>query len=172
MPKTKQQKEDIVSRLSDKIKESKSVVVANFDGLTVNDSQVFRNTCKEAGVTVFSIKKTLLKVALKNALDQEIDTKTMKGSLYVAAGPDEVTAAKLIKDFSKKHKDIEFQGGVLEGQVIDIEQLKKLADLPGREELLAKLVGTLNAPISGFVNVLAGNIRGLINVLNAIKENK
>ncbi len=79
---------------------------------------------------------------------------------------------KLVKGFSKKHEDIEFQGGILEGQIIDIEELKKLADLPSREELLAKVVGSLNAPISGFVNVLAGNLRGLVNVLNAIKDNK
>jgi len=172
MAKTKQQKEEIVNQLADRIKDSKSVVVANFDGLTVNESQAFRQECKDAGVDVFSVKKTLLQIALKKALEQDVDTKEMKGSLNIALSQDEVSAAKLVKGFSKKHEDIEFQGGILEGQIIDIEELKKLADLPSREELLAKVVGSLNAPISGFVNVLAGNLRGLVNVLNAIKDNK
>ncbi|MBU0708043.1 50S ribosomal protein L10, partial [Patescibacteria group bacterium] len=85
---------------------------------------------------------------------------------------DEVTAAKILKDFSKTHPQVELSSGYLDGKVLDQVSVAELAALPSRDELIAKTVYTIKAPITGFVNVLAGNLKGLVYALKAISENK
>ena len=85
---------------------------------------------------------------------------------------DETTAARIVNNFAKSHELVKIFGGILEGKYINDDKVKNLANLPTRQELLAKFVGTINAPVSGFVNVLAGNLRNLVGVLNNIKEAK
>jgi len=85
---------------------------------------------------------------------------------------DEVAAPKIIAKMAKINENLKIKGGLLGTEILNEEQMMNLAKLPSKEELLAKLVGSLNAPINGFVNVLAGNIRGLVNVLNAISQAK
>jgi large subunit ribosomal protein L10 len=173
MAKSKQQKEDAVKALQEIISNAKSAVIANHEGLTVNDSQLLREKCKEESVEFIAVKKTLLKLALEASGVNDADVKSMEGSLAIAISQeDEVAPAKILKEFSKTHEQVSFQGGVLEGSLISIEELTKLANLPSKQELLAKVVGSMKSPITGFVNVLSGNLRGLVCVLNAIKENK
>ncbi|MBT5337794.1 50S ribosomal protein L10 [Candidatus Falkowbacteria bacterium] len=173
MAKTKQQKQEAIDQIVAKIKDAKGLVIANHEGLTVNDSQVLREKCKEQNVEFVAVKKTLLKLALESAGIKDADTKSMTGGLAIAiSGEDEVAPAKILKDFAKTHSQVVFCGGVLEGTLVSAEQVGKLADLPSKLELLAKVVGSIKAPVTGFVNVLSGNLRGLVNVLNAIKENK
>ncbi len=88
----------------------------------------------------------------------------------MAYGPDEVEAAKILAKFAKDHEGIELHAGWLENDFIDKAKVEELSKLLGKEELLAKLVGSLNSPISGLVNVLDGNTRGLVTVLKAIAE--
>jgi len=90
---------------------------------------------------------------------------------FMALG-DEVSAARIVNNFSKTHEILQVFGGVLEGKFISVAMVKSLANLPSKQELLAKLVGSINAPVSGFVNVLAGNLRGLVGVLNNIAKSK
>ena len=86
---------------------------------------------------------------------------------------DEVVPAKIVDEFKKTHEEqINFIGGVLENNFLSAEKIQELAKLPSKQELYAKIVGSLNAPISGFVNVLAGNMRNLVYVLKAIEEKK
>ena len=80
--------------------------------------------------------------------------------------------AKILEQFSKTNGAVKIIGGVIERKFITAAEVIALAKLPSKQELLAKLVGTINAPISGFVNVLAGNLRGFVQVLNAIKDQK
>ncbi|PIR94380.1 50S ribosomal protein L10 [Candidatus Falkowbacteria bacterium CG10_big_fil_rev_8_21_14_0_10_39_11] len=172
MPKTKQQKEDLISLLTDKLGEAKSVVMVSYTGLNVPSTEELRNKCKDEQVEFLAVKKTLLKKVLNELKfdDSELD---YEGSLAVAFGrEDEVAPAKILNDFSKDHNEIIFRGGIFESKVIGVEKVKMLAALPSKPELYAKIVGSLNAPISGFVNVMAGNLRGLVTVLNAIKDNK
>ncbi|MBT4723079.1 50S ribosomal protein L10 [Candidatus Falkowbacteria bacterium] len=173
MAKTKQQKEEIIKTLVGRIQNAKLAVLTDLEGLTVNDSQELRDKCKENQIELISAKKTLIQKALEESKVEGLDIKALKGSISVVTSQDdEVTPAKIIKDFSKDHESVVFRAGVLEGKIVDEATLKQLASLPSKEELLAKMVGSLNAPISGFVNVLAGNLRNLVNVLNAIKDNK
>ena len=172
MAKTKQQKQDTVQSLVGGIKQAKAVVFANFQGLKVSDSEDLRRKCRAEKITFLASKKSLLKKALTE-IGLDVDAEAFPGGVATVMGTeDDVSPARLIYNFAKTHEVVKTFGGILEGKFIDAAKVKELAVLPSKQELLAKLVGTLNAPISGFVNVLAGNIRNLVSVLNNIKEAK
>lgn len=170
MAKTKQKKEEILKDLKEKLADSKSVVFANFTGLSVKDTEDLRAKCREEEVEYLVAKKTLLKKALEEA---GFEVPKLEGEVSAAFSvKDEVIAAKVLDTFAKSHEQVQFLAGILENKMIDAEKVKGLAKLPSKDELLARMVGSIKAPISGFVNVLSGNLRGFVNVLNAIKDNK
>lgn len=172
MPKSRKQKEVGIESLVSGLKNAKASVFANFQGLKVSESEELRKKCRAEKVTVLATKKTLLRRALEDSGITGVDPKVYTGGVAVFMGNDEVTAAKVVDTFAKSHDIVALFGGVLEGKYMEASQVKALAALPGKQELLGQLVGTLNAPVSGFVNVLAGNLRGLVSVLNNIKEAK
>lgn len=170
---SKQQKETIVKELIEDIKNSKSFVISDYDGLTVNDMQELRSKAKEQGVKMKAIKKTLLRLVFEKAEVEGINTKELEGSLAIALGmEDEIAPAKIVAEFAKDHEEVKILTGSLDSKILSQDEIMALSKIPSRDELLAKVVGSLNAPVSGFVNVLAGNIRGLVNVLNGIKDTK
>ena len=173
MAKTKQQKQETAKSLTDGLKNAKAAVFANFQGLTVEQSQELRSICRKAGISVLAAKKTIVKKACDELKLEGIDPTSFSGGVATfMANEEETSAARIVNTFAKSHNIVEIFGGILEGRYISGDEVKYLANLPTREELLAKLVGTINAPVSGFVNVLAGNIRNLVSVLNNIKEAK
>lgn len=170
MAKSRQQKEEALQQLSEKL-DSKGVVFFNYGGLSVNKFEELRGKLREENALVTVAKRNLLMLALKNR-NVELSEDVVTGPVAVAVGDDEVLPAKIIAEYKKDHEQIEFYGGLLESAFIDTTQVEQMATLPTKTELLAQVVGSLNAPISGFVNVLAGNMRGLVNALNAIKDQK
>lgn len=172
MAKTREQKQTTIKGLVEGIKSAKSVVFANFQGLKVSESEDLRHQCRAQKIKFLASKKSLLRKALTEA-GFDIDAESFGGGVATVVGTeDEIAPAKLIFNFAKTHEIVAIFGGILEGKFIDAAKIKELAKLPGKQEILSHLVGTLNAPISGFVNVLAGNLRNLVNVLNNIKEAK
>ncbi len=172
MAKTKQTKEVSFQDLVTHLKSAKGVVFANFQGLKVKESEELRRKCREQNVYYVATKKTLLRKALSDA-GFAIDPKTFSGGVATIFGDeDEVTPAQVMAEFAKTHEVATLFGGVLEGQFIDATKVKALASLPSKQQLLGQLVRTFNGPVSGFVNVLAGNLRGLVTVLNGIKDAK
>jgi len=172
MAKTKQQKEESIRILTDNIQNAKSVVFANFQGLKVKESDELREKCREQNIGILASKKTLVHKALADA-GLEVDISVFAGGVVALFGlEDEIAPAQIVSNFAKKHEAASFFGGVLEGRFIDAVKMTELSKLPSKQELYAKLVGSINAPVSGFVNVLAGNIRNLVSVLNNIKEAK
>ena len=170
---TKQQKLELVKGLSEKIKASKSAVFVDYKGLKVKDATDLKKSLRKAGVDYVVVRKTLLDIALKNAGIEGASIKALDGQIALSlSNTDEISGAKIIDTFSKTNENVKMLGGVLGKQVMNAEEVKALAKIPSKEELLAKLVYTLNAPVSGFVNVLAGNLRGLVNVLKAVSDNK
>ncbi|TSC56239.1 MAG: large subunit ribosomal protein L10 [Parcubacteria group bacterium Gr01-1014_18] len=157
---------------------SKSAIFANFMGLKVKDMIKLRRTCRKENVQCLVLKKSLLRKSLADAkLHPDFDTSVISKGVAVFLGADEVGPAKIIKEFAKDHPVVEFYGGVLNDpnmadKMLSIEAVKALASIPSRAELYGKLVGTLNAPMSGFVNVLSGNLRGLVNTLKAVADKK
>jgi large subunit ribosomal protein L10 len=176
MPKSKQQKVEIVDSLSDKIAKAKSVVFAQFGALKVKEAEDLRKKLKAEKSEIYVAKKTLFNVAFKKSGLENLNVREYDGRVAAVFGyEDEVAPAKVLANFKKdkdKAEKINFLGGILENKVIDAAQVTALAALPSKQELYAKLVGSINAPVSGFVNVLAGNLRGLATVLKAIGEKK
>ena len=170
---TKQQKTELVKSLTEKIKAAKSAIFVDYKGLKVKDATDLKKSLRSSGVEYIVARKTLLNIALKNAGLEKINTREMDGQIAISlSNADEVAGAKIIDKFSKTNENIKMLGGFLGEQVMSSAEVKALAKIPTKQELLEKLVGTLNAPVSGFANVLAGNLRGLVQVLNAIKEQK
>lgn len=167
-----QSKQQIVKELAQKIKEAKAMVFADYRGLTVEQDTEMRNALRKAGVEYKVVKNSLTKLAAKeNGLDEL--TSYFSGPTSVAmSSTDPVAPAKLMAEYAKKYEALELKVGVVEGKIIDIKGINALAELPSREVLIAKVLGGFNAPISGLVNVLNGNIRGLVVALNAIAEQK
>jgi large subunit ribosomal protein L10 len=172
MAKTKVQKEKMIEILEDRVSKMKSAVIVDYQGLKVKDTEELRGILREKGVTFNVSKNTLTKIVLKKhgiELDEGIFAKPVA---IAFAMEDEVAPAKEIALYAKKNEAIEILGGILENKFIDEATVKRLAALPSRDELRGKMVGTIAAPLSGMVNVMAGNIRGLVQVLSALKETK
>jgi len=173
MAKSKQQKELTVKSLTDKLGRAKAVVFANFEGLTVSQVTKLRNECRVSNVDYLVAKKTLLKKALELVGLKDIEPKAMAGGITtVLAYDDEVVAAKVLSKFAKDNPALKIAGGILENKFVAVATVNSLASIPSREELLAKAVGSIAAPLSGLVKVLHGNLRNLVFVLQAIREKK
>ena len=172
MSKTREQKEQFIAELADKFGKMKSAVFTSISGFTMDDANELRLTGRKQGVELMVTKKSLLLRALEEK-GLETSKDVLEGSILTAISfEDEVAPAKIIADFAKDRDGINIVGGVLEGAFVESASMIQLSKLPGKQELLAKLVGSLNAPTSGFVNALAGNLRNLVYVLNAVKDQK
>jgi len=173
MAKTKEQKEQIVADLTDKLQKSKSAVFTQVSGFTMDDANELRKEAKENDLEVMIAKKTLLEIAVKNAGVKGLNPRELEGSILTTFGySDEIAPARVMAKFAKGREGLVMLAGVLEGEGVDAAMVKSLSALPSKEELLAKLVGSINAPVSGFVGVLNANLRNLVGVINAIKESK
>jgi len=169
---TKERKKKILDQLKDKIAKQKVVIFVDFTGLKVKDIFSLRKKLKTADSQLKVAKKTLTQIAFKES-GLEIDIKKLKGEIALAFGfKDEISPAKIVYQFSQENPNLKILGGMVESQKFEFlstEQIIELAKLPTREELLERLTRSVSAPISNFVNVLEGNIKGLIYALNAIK---
>ncbi|QQR78162.1 MAG: 50S ribosomal protein L10 [Candidatus Moraniibacteriota bacterium] len=169
----KSQKTELIASVAAKAKGSKALVFANFKGVSVKDITTLRRSLRETGSSWQVLKKTLLNRAL-DEVGVKVDARALDGQVGVAFSVDEVAAAKTIADFIKAHKDstLSIVGGSLGSEALSVEAVKALAKLPSKDELRAKLVGTLQAPIAGFVRTLSGNLTGLVRVLGAVRDAK
>ena len=161
-----------VAELKELLANSQAVVLVNYCGLTVSEDTELRKQMREAGVKYMAAKNTFTRIAAKEAGIEGLDGMLENNTALAFAAEDPVAPAKIAYEFSKKHEKLEIKGGLLNGAVIGTDEIKALADLPSREELLAKLVGSMQAPISDFVNVLHGTLRNFVYVLDAIRDKK
>ena len=167
-----QAKEAVIVGIKEKIEKAKSVVLLDYRGLTVQEVTALRDQMRGAGIEYKVIKNTMLTRAAAE-LGITGAEELFKGPTAVAFGfTDPVAPAKILVEFIKKAKKTEIKGGMLEGKVVGIDQIKYLAELPSKEVLIAKMLGTLNAPITNLVGVLSGVPRALVCTLNAIREQK
>lgn len=167
-----EQKKQIVQELTEKIKEAKALVFADYRGLTVEEDTELRNALRKAGIEYKVVKNSMTRFAAKqNGLD-ELEAHLVGPTAMALSNEDPVAPAKVLSEYAKKFKSLELKIGVIEGKITDTEGLKAIAELPSKEELVAKVIGSLNSPIYGLVNVLNANMRGLVVALNAIAEQK
>jgi len=172
MPKTRAQKEKAVADIKAKLKGSPITVVASFEGITMPDLDSFRKEADEKEVKFTVVKNALLELAAKAVGVKDLAVRKLGKMLaIITGGEDEVTAPKLLKDFAKATDNrVQVFSGIYEGRVVPAEMVDSLANIPGKEELYAKMVGSFAAPIGGFARVLKGSISSFYNVIKAIKD--
>ena len=170
-------KQAVVAQLKEQLESAKGVVLTSYKGLTVAQDTELRRELREAGVSYHVVKNTMLRIAAKEAGIEGIEEHLEGTTAFAFSTEDAVAPAKVICGFIKKNKleDAEVltvKVGMVEGKVIGVDEVKALAALPSREELIAKLLGSMNAPISNTVNVLQGVISKAVYVLDAIRSQK
>jgi large subunit ribosomal protein L10 len=169
---TKEQKQNIIKDLEKKVEKQKSIVFMDFTGVKVKELAQLREKLKAENSEMKVAKKSLMGIALKNK-GIEIDSKKLSGEVAMVLGyGDEVIPSKLAHQFSKENQKAKILGGFLENKFYEMADIIRLAELPGKEQLLGMLVGTLSSPASGLVSVLSGNMRKLVFALSQIKERK
>lgn len=167
---SRQTKETQVSELAQLLGDAKLTAVAQYQGLSVKDLQELRRAARQSNVTIKVIKNRLVRVAMQNVDHlKKADTSSLKGQLlYASCTEDEVAPAQVLAAFGKQHPELQFIGGYdITGAMLSQADMKALASLPTKDQLRGMLVGTIGAPLSSFVNVLAGNVRGVLHVLSA-----
>jgi large subunit ribosomal protein L10 len=163
-------KKQVVKELSEKIKSSKSIVFADYRGLTVEQDTELRTALRKAGVDYKVVKNTLTKLAANENGLNDLEPHFNGPTSMASSDEDSIAPAMVMVEFAKKYEKLELKVGVIEGKILDVKGIEAIASLPSKEELLAKALGSLKSPITGLVNVLNGNIRGLVIALNAIAE--
>jgi len=168
----REQKAKRVDELKERLDRSGLMVLTDFTGLAVDDMTTLRAKLKAAGGEYYVSKNTLIRLAIKGTPAEPVG-EHLVGPNGMALGYDDVAAlAKALNEFAKESKKLEIKAGLLDGELIGKDQIKRLADLPSREALLAQLLGGLNAVPTNLVSVLAAVPRNLLGVLKAIEEQK
>lgn len=168
-------KEAAVAQLKTDLDRIKLAVLTDYRGLTVPEIEELRDKLREDGITYRVTKNTLLRLAANQSERfGDLSPESFSGPMALALGfDDEVAPARVIFQYAKTHEALEIVGALTgDGQLLSAAEVKALALLPTREQLIGQVVGTIAAPLTGFVGVLGGNVRSIVNVLNAIKETK
>ena len=171
------QKQAVVAEIKTWLADAKSVVVSSYKGLNVATDTQMRREMREAGVQYKVVKNTMLRIAAKDLGIEGLDSH-LEGTTAIAfSTTDAVAPAKILCDFIKKNK-LEDQGivtikaGILDKNVLSEKEVKALAALPSKEELIAKLLGSMNAPLSNTVGLLSAIIRNAVGVVAALRDKK
>lgn len=147
-------KQPIVQEISEKLEGAKAAVIVDYRGLTVAQDTELRKTLREAGISYKVYKNTMIRFAIKDTEFEPLGVH-LEGSTAIAISKDDATApAREIAKFAKTAEALEFKGGVVEGSYYDADGVKALASIPGREELISRLLGSMKSPITNLARVL------------------
>jgi large subunit ribosomal protein L10 len=161
MNKNRQIKEAKVAEIKEKLEKSQSIVLADYQGLTVEEDTTLRKTLREAGVEYKVYKNNLVALAAKELGVEGLDA-YLEGPVSIAFGYEDSTApARVLHTFAKDHKKLELKAGMVEGTLYNKAEIEQIATIPSKEVLIAKLLGSFKAPLSN-----------VAYLLNAIKEKK
>lgn len=167
---TRQKKEELVSTVAELLSSSKMTVLAKYPGTNVKAMQQLRREARSSGTKVQVIKNRLVAKALQS-VDQlkNVDTSGLQGQLlYAFNTEDEASPAQTLAQFAKQNPSLEFVGAIsADGAFLSADDVKALATLPTKQQLRGQLVGTISAPLTGFMGVMSGNLRGVLYALNA-----
>lgn len=161
---------DMLEKVKGSIEASKGVFVVDYRGLTVKEAQDLRRALREANAHMKVYKNNIVRIALNEAEMPNIDDMLKGTCAYVFYEKDPVEAAKVLKQEADKLKKMQILGGIADGKAISAEEALAYAELPSRDELLAKLVYVIGSPLSGIAQVCAGPARGLVTALQAVAD--
>jgi large subunit ribosomal protein L10 len=167
---TRDKKNALVAEMSGQLQTAKMTVFAQYQGLSVADMQELRRTAREAGVSIKVIKNRLVRVAMsENDTYKNTDTSSLNGQLvYALNSEDEVAPAQVLDNFAKTHPALQLAGGFSgEGAVLSTEEVKALAGLPSKDQLIGQVVSQLLSPLHDSVNALSGNLHALLDGVEA-----
>ena len=166
------EKEQVVQELSERLKTTVAAFVADYRGINVEQATKLRRELTQVGVEYRVVKNNLLKLAAKDTPAEALQDFCTGPTAIALSGDDPVAPAKILNKFAKDIEAFELKAGVLSGKLLTVAEIGALADLPSREELLAKALSCMNAPVSNFVGTMAAIPRSLVQVLNAIGQDK
>ncbi|MDY3304568.1 MAG: 50S ribosomal protein L10 [Clostridia bacterium] len=149
-----EKKKKVVVDLVESIKAAQAGVLVDYRGITVEQDTKLRKQLREAGVEYKVVKNTLTRFAANELGFQELDEQLNGPTALAISDTDPVAPAKIISDFAKEAETISIKAGFLDGKVISLEEIKQLASTPSRDVLIAKIMGSLNAPVSKLVRTL------------------
>lgn len=167
---SKAKKETLVADLTDLLKDAKLTAYAKYQGLTVKELQALRKEARAAGVKIKVVKNRLVRVAMNEiAVYKDTDTTNLTGQmLYAISSSDEVAPAKVLANFAKQNDALELVGGFNDlGVALSQSEIKALASLPSKNELIAQVVAQLLSPATDTVSALSGGLSGIISGLEA-----
>lgn len=167
---SKDQKNQVVSDVAEALASSKMTVVAAFQGTTVKAIQQLRRDARENGTKLRVVKNRLVVKALQQTDNlKDVDTSALTGQLlYAFNSEDEVAPAQALAAFAKTNPTIEFVGAIsAEGTFLSADDVKALATLPGKEQLIAQVIATLQSPVNDVTNALSGNLHALLDGVEA-----
>ena len=144
-------------------------VLVDYRGLTVEEDTKLRNNLREAGVKYFVVKNTLLRLAANQTGLEDLDS-ILHGPTALAVSDDAVAPAKVLADFAKENDTLEIKSGFMDGKVLSIDEINTLAKTPSKETLIAKMMGSLNSPISGLARLLSTIADGGVEIADLIAK--
>jgi large subunit ribosomal protein L10 len=166
-----EEKKQVVENVSAVLEESQAAIVSEYRGLSVAEMSALRREAHDAGVYLKVIKNTLLRRAVKGSSFECLEEHFV-GPLAFAASEDPVAVAKVISKFEKEYEALSIKAGVMSGELLSYEQISALSKLPGREELLAMLMGTMQAPVQKFVQTLNEVPTKFVRGLAAVRDSR
>lgn len=165
-------KEALVAEIKDRFNASEAVIMVDYRGLSVKQMQTLRVQVRESGGEVKIYKNSLTEIAVRELALPSMDEYLAGPTAFVFVEGDAVAPAKALTAFAKENQALEIKGGFVQNQVVDAGGVKTIAALPSREELIAKLLGTMLNPLTGTVRVLSGPARAFVTVVDAIAKQK
>jgi large subunit ribosomal protein L10 len=174
MNKNMQDKVQKVAEIAERLKTAKAMVLVDYKGISVEEINALRGKFREAGVEYVVLKNTLVRRAMDDAGITELDHLLVGPSAFAFGIKDEVGPAKVISEFIEQSKSdkMTIKAGIVSGKVIDAAGVAALSKLPPKEVLIAKMMGSLNAPVTNFVGVLSATLRSLVYAVDAVRKQK
>jgi large subunit ribosomal protein L10 len=154
MSKNLEAKKQVVEEIKEKIVKAKSALVVDYRGLNVQEVTELRKKMKESGVEYKVYKNTLISLAAQGSVFESLLGNLSGPNAVAFSYEDPVISAKILNDFAKEHKNLELKAGVIESEYCDLEKIKAIAEIPSRDVLLAKFLGSIKSPLSNFAYVL------------------
>lgn len=167
---SRDKKQALVSELTELFDNAKMTVAAQYDGTSVADMQQLRRSARESGVTIKVVKNRLVRVAMADHKTfKDTDSGLLEGQLlYAFSSVDEVAPAQVLATFAKTHENVKLIVGFdASGKILDSTEVKALAALPSREQLIAEVVAQLLSPVHDITNALSGNLHALLDGVEA-----
>lgn len=167
-----QQKVEQVEQITNLFKESIGCWFIDARGLTVKEVQELRHNVREGGARMYVFKNNLAAIAMKNLELPEIPEVLAGPTAFIFCESEIAASAKAVKEFAKEHEALEIKGGIVDGKVMSVEETLAIADLPSKEQLVAMLLSTMLAPVTGLARVCAAPAESLARAVKAVADQK